>query len=361
MPARHGARGGTRRDASPGVSLRAPKVKGGRWPPFHTFPPITRAANGVRCHQSFARSAKRRPHQVAYRPGAPASSPGGGLRPASRGSAKPAPTTLRPANLTAANGVSPICVESRGRLVERRPPVGTRGSAKPAPMTVRRTDVSGAPPAQSGLRCSLRFAQRCRPPPGGLARGRRSLASASWCPWGYPPRCVARRLAPRPEGERGESPLSHIPPGHAGSERSSLPLFLRAQQYANHAESRGHGAPVSDRHRWSAGLRPASRGSAKPAPTTPPPTNLTAANGVSPICAESRGHGAPVSDRHRAAARNPHQQRCALPISLLRTAYRRSAQNRGDLERRPVLPVGASDRHRAGARNPHQQRCAVPT
>ena len=216
MPARHGARGGTRRDASPGVSLRAPKVKGGRWPPFHTFPPITRAANGVRCHQSFARSAKRRPHQVAYRPGAPASSPGGGLRPASRGSAKPAPTTLRPANLTAANGVSPICVESRGRLVERRPPVGTRGSAKPAPMTVRRTDVSGAPPAQSGLRCSLRFAQRCRPPPGGLARGRRSLASASWCPWGYPPRCVARRLAPRPEGERGESPLSHIPPNMQG-------------------------------------------------------------------------------------------------------------------------------------------------
>ena len=146
--------------------------------------------------------------------------------------------------------------------------------------------------------------------------------------------------------------------------------------------------------------------------------------------AESRGHGAPVSDRHRAGARNPHQQRCALPISLLRTAYRRSAlnrgdrpalragnrnslarlrraaassdwsllicergavaplshfppdhagsepkvrhhcfcalgstppaQNRGDMERRPVLPVGASDRHRAGARNPHQQRCAPP-
>ena len=111
---------------------------------------------------------------------------------------------------------------------------------------------------------------------------------------------------------------------------------------------------------WSAGLRPASRGSAKPAPTTLRPANLTAANGVSPICVESRGHGAPVSDRHRAGARNPHQQRRPLPISLLRTAYRRSAQNRGDMERWPVLPVGASDRHRAGARNPHQQRCALP-
>ena len=52
----------------------------------------------------------------------------------------------------------------------------SRGSAKPAPTTLRRTDVSGAPPAHSGLRCSLRFAQRCRPPPGELARGRRSLS-----------------------------------------------------------------------------------------------------------------------------------------------------------------------------------------
>ena len=79
----------------------------------------------------------------------------------------------------------------------------------------------------------------------------------------------ARRRAPR-----------HFPPGHAGSEQSSLPLFLRARQYA----------------------------------TT----------------RESRRHGAPVSDRHRAGARNPHQQRCAPPISLLRTAHRRSALNRGD-------------------------------
>ena len=33
-------------------------------------------------------------------------------------------------------------------------------------------------------------------------------------------------FAPRPEGEGGESSLSHFPPGHAGSERSSLPLFF---------------------------------------------------------------------------------------------------------------------------------------
>ncbi len=152
--------------------------------------------------------------------------------------------------------------------------------------------------------------------------------------------------------------------------------------------------------------------------------------------------GAPVSDRHRAGARNPHQQRCAPPISLLRTTYCRpagcpapalllllnspplygpcrclrfvspAALPRGcadqrsafpclrvaaptgrrspafhtfppvtraangvrchlffsrtrqcattDMERRPVLPVGASDRHRAGARNPPRRRCAPP-
>ena len=52
--------------------------------------------------------------------------------------------------------------ESRGRRSAGLRPA-SRGSAKPAPMTVRRTDLSGAPPAQSGLRCSLRFAQRCRP------------------------------------------------------------------------------------------------------------------------------------------------------------------------------------------------------
>ena len=212
---------------------------------------------------------------------------------------------------------------------------------------------------------------------------------------------------------------------------------------ANRAESRGHGAPVSDRHRagarnphqqrrappisrcepthrqprrtagtWSAGLRPASRGSAKPAPTTPPPTNLTAANPRIANRAESRGHGAPVSDRHRAGARNPHQRRCATPISRwsagLRPASRGSAKpapttlrhanltverrsptgiareretrtndaaprqshggapvsdrHRAARETRtmatPISRLGApvSDRHRAGARNLHRRR-----
>ena len=65
LPARHGARGGIRRDASPGGSLRAPKVTGGRWPPFHTFPPITRAANRRFATIVFARSAVRHPRRIA--------------------------------------------------------------------------------------------------------------------------------------------------------------------------------------------------------------------------------------------------------------------------------------------------------
>ena len=134
-----------------------------------------------------------------------------GLRPASRGSAKPAPTTLRHANLTPANDVSPICVESRGRLGERRPPVGTAGRS-PA------NDVS--PTAQN-------HGDMERRSPTGIARERETRTNNA---------------------------------GHAN-------LTPTNPRIANRAESRGA---------WSAGLRPASRGSAKPAPTTPPPANLTA-------------------------------------------------------------------------------------
>ena len=128
------------------------------------------------------------------------------------------------------------------------------------------------------------------------------------------------------------------------------------------------GAPVSDRHRAGArnphhrctpisraGLRPASRGSAKPAPTTLRHPNLTVerrsptgiareretrTNDAAPP--QSHG-GAPVSDRHRAGARNPHQQRCATPISRwsagLRPASRGSAKPAPTTLRHPNLTV----------------------
>ena len=74
----------------------------------------------------------------------------------------------------------------------------SRGSAKPAPMTVRRTDVSGAPPAQSGLRRSPRFAQRCRPEVGVPVPVRRlcSIRTAPLAP--------LRGAVPAPTGRTGQ-------------------------------------------------------------------------------------------------------------------------------------------------------------
>ena len=91
---------------------------------------------------------------------------------------------------------------------------------------------------------------------------------------------------------------------------------------------------------WSAGLRPASRGSAKPAPMTPAPANAARA-------------GAPVSDR----------------IARERAPTTRAARAAGLRRSKPHQPLptaaraGApvSDRHRAGARNLHQRRRPQPT
>ena len=141
----------------------------------------------------------------------------------------------------------------------------------------------------------------------------------------------------------------------------------------------------------SAGLRPASRGSAKPAPTTLRHANLTVerrsltgiareretrTNNAAPR--QSHG-GAPVSDRHRAGARNPHQRRCATPNSRpgapVSDRHRAGARNLHQQRRPPPISrlqthasptannhggAPVSDRHRAGARNLHRRRCATP-
>ena len=206
--------------------------------------------------------------------------------------------------------------------------------------------------------------------------------------------------------ERGESPLSHFLPNPRPANRVRCHLFFaRTRQYATTCESRGHGAPVSDRHR--AGARnphrrrrppPISRLRTHASPTAQnygymerrSPTgiareretctddaghpNLTAENPRIANRAELRGHGAPVSDRHRARARNLHRRRwppqshgcepthrqprritgtwsaglrpasrgsakpapttLATPISRLRTHASPTAQNHGDMERR---------------------------
>ena len=112
-----------------------------------------------------------------------------------------------------------------------------------------------------------------RQPPGAPRRNRNSLARLR--------RAAASSDWSLPFCERGDSPLSHFPPEHAGSERSSLPFVFFARSAVRH---HGHGAPVSDRHRacnqaWSAKPAPTtgprSRGSAKPAAMTVRRTDLS--------------------------------------------------------------------------------------
>ena len=139
------------------------------------------------------------------------------------------------------------------------------------------------------------------------------------------------------------------------------------------------GAPASSP---GGGLRPASRGSAKPAPMTPrqretrtsdhqgcsrwkPPTGTAAHRAAKPHIAKqgkARGrHGnadlwavlpvGPGTARQRRADVTNPQPLHGSPLSTRST-------NPHGVERRPVLPVGASDRHRAAARNPHRRRRA---
>ena len=84
----------------------------------------------------------------------------------------------------------------------------------------------------------------------------------------------------------GRAPLSHFPPDHAGSEQSSLPLFFqspgpRKPRTSDPEEARGRlGTPTSGRHHGAQAqerrLPVGTRGSAKPAPMTPGPANVSA-------------------------------------------------------------------------------------
>ena len=144
---------------------------------------------------------------------------------------------------------------------------------------------------------------------------------------------------------RGSAKPAPTPPPPAN-------LTATNPRIANRTESRGA---------WSAGLRPASRGSAKPAPTTPPPANLTATNPRIANRTESRGHGAPVSDRHRAGARNPPHHHHPPPISRLQTHASPTAQNHGDMERRSPTGIARERETRTDDAAPRQSHGHEPT
>ena len=155
--------------------------------------------------------------------------------------------------------------------------------------------------------------------PTGIARQRETRPNNA-----APDRAAARNPPQRPRPPPISRPQTHASPtaqNHGDMERRSPTGIARQRETRtnnpanrqSHAYKPTHRQPRRITGTWSAGLRPASRGSAKPAPTTPRPANLTAANPRIANRAESRGHGAPVSDRHRAGARNPHRRRCATP------------------------------------------------
>ena len=342
-----------------------------------------------------------------------------GLRPASRGSAKPAPTTLerRPPTAiarkreTSPNNATPhqrqyhprseSCKKSAGTPrtwnAGLRPP--SRGSAKPAPTTLERWPPTGIARQRE---TSTNNAAPRRPP---TAIARQRETSTNNAPPHRPPTAIARKreTSPNNAGAPASSPGGGLRPASRGSAKPAPTTLDPHRQYH----------PASDRHRAAARnqrqqrmerrLRPASPARNPPTTWRRPPTAIARQRETS---TNNALDGAPVSDRHRAAARNQHQQRWpVLPPAGLRPASRGSAKpapttlerrrrpptgiareretstddagalassppaglrpaSRGSakpaptttLERWPVLPVGASDRHRAGARNQRQQR-----
>ena len=112
-----------------------------------------------------------------------------------------------------------------------------------------------------------------------------------------------RAGARNPHRRRRATPISRLqtPPASRGSARTDdhWPRQSHGQErrsptgIARERETRTDDAAPRQSHGWSAGLRPASRGSAKPAPTT--------------LAMPISRPGAPVSDRHRAGARNPRR------------------------------------------------------
>ena len=231
-----------------------------------------------------------------------------GLRPASRGSAKPAPTTLgAPVSDRHRAGAR----NQRRQRLERRSPTGiareretsadnawsaglrpaSRGSAKPAPTTL------GAPVSdrhRAGARNQRR--QRLeRRSPTGIARERETSADNAW----------SAGLRPASRGSAKPAPTTlGAPVSVRAGARNQRRQRLERRSPTGIARER----ETSADNAWSAGLRPASRGSAKPAPTTlgapasspsRPASRGSAKPAPTTLGAPASSPGAGVSDRHR--------------------------------------------------------------
>ena len=184
----------------------------------------------------------RDPHRQASRRSA-------GLRPASRGSAKPAPMTRRHANPRPKAARPP----SPGEQKERRSPTGI----------ARERETS--PDDAASCQCPSPGEQKERRSPTGIAREREtSPDDAASC---------------QHAAEGRETPIARAESAGTASRGSAKPPHDAAS-----CPTRGRRPRDSHRQasRRSAGLRPASRGSAKPAPTTQRYAHVSAAPSSNP-------------------------------------------------------------------------------
>ena len=314
-----------------------------------------------------------------------------GLRPASRGSAKPAPMTPGPANVSPAphhavgvNGPTrscgfrphsppPFTPAPRSNTVAKRvlPTAArawsaglrpaSRGSAKPAPMTPGPANVSPAPHHAVGVNGPTRscgFRPHSPPPftpaPRSNTVAKRVLPTAAraWSAGLRPASRGSAKPAPMTPGPANVSPAPHHAVGVNGPTRScgfrphSPPPFTPAPR-SNTVAKRV--LPTAARA-WSAGLRPASRGSAKPAPMTPGCQRRTRARGRlgTPTSGQFSRWG--PSDRHRGPQRRETAHR--QPRRSAGTAWSAGLRpaSRGSAKPAPMTPAanGARARGRLG-------------
>ena len=170
--------------------------------------------------------------------GTPASSPGGGFTPA----------PLRGAQRDRASPTA----KKRGDGLERRSPTGIARE--------RETSADAQLAARSRIANGEKARGLERRSPTGIARERETSAAAR--------RAARSRIANREEA-RGR-PGAPVSDRHRAGARNQRRCATRSE-IAHRQPRRSAGTA------WSAGLRPASRGSAKPAPMTPRYANVSAA------------------------------------------------------------------------------------
>ena len=182
-------------------------------------------------------------------------------------------------------------------------------------MTLRPANVHSPPrPIPAGARNGAPVSDRHR------AGARNQRHDAAPCQREFPttshPGWRERSAGLRPASRGSAKPaLMTLPPANVNSPPRPIPAGARKERrsptgIARERETSAHDAapcqrefPTTSHPGWrerSAGLRPASRGSAKPAPMTLRPANVHSPPHPIPDGAK----GAPVSDRHRAGARN---------------------------------------------------------